>query len=129
MFINLAGWIMQLNFFLYVKRNWREDQINLSQFVDYYQKLNYDCRLVLFPEGTDLSEENRRRSDKYAQANNIQVFKIFYLSICAHHVYWGCRQIGTYIRIVVLQRSWSRSGMICSRSESETPSPYQGGRN
>lgn len=77
MFINLAGWIMQLNFFLYVKRNWREDQINLSQFVDYYQKLNYDCRLVLFPEGTDLSEENRRRSDKYAQANNIQVFKIF----------------------------------------------------
>ena len=65
---------MQLNFFLYVKRNWREDQVNLSQFVDYYQKLDYDYRLVLFPEGTDLSEENLRRSEKFAHANNMQVF-------------------------------------------------------
>lgn len=64
---------MQLNFFLYVKRNWREDQISLSQFVEYYQKLNYDYRLVLFPEGTDLSSDNRRRSAKFAAANNYQV--------------------------------------------------------
>ncbi|KAJ8723269.1 hypothetical protein PYW08_003181 [Mythimna loreyi] len=69
------GWIMQLNFFLYVKRNWREDQVSLSQFVDYYQKLNYDCRLVLFPEGTDLSEENLRRSEKFAHANNMQHYE------------------------------------------------------
>lgn len=73
---NLAGWIMQLNFFLYVKRNWREDQVNLSQFVDYYQKLDYDYRLVLFPEGTDLSEQNLRRSEKFAHSNNMQVFTI-----------------------------------------------------
>nr|XP_049703646.1 lysocardiolipin acyltransferase 1 [Helicoverpa armigera] len=69
------GWIMQLNFFLYVKRNWREDQVNLSQFVDYYQKLNYDCRLVLFPEGTDLSDDNRRRSEKFAAAHNMQNYQ------------------------------------------------------
>lgn len=69
----IAGWIMQLNFFLYVKRNWREDQVNLSQFADYYSKLNYDYRLVLFPEGTDLSDENRRRSANFATANNLQV--------------------------------------------------------
>ncbi|PZC84113.1 hypothetical protein B5X24_HaOG205835 [Helicoverpa armigera] len=72
------GWIMQLNFFLYVKRNWREDQVNLSQFVDYYQKLNYDCRLVLFPEGTDLSDDNRRRSEKFAAAHNMQVCYYFH---------------------------------------------------
>ncbi|XP_026734001.1 lysocardiolipin acyltransferase 1-like [Trichoplusia ni] len=69
------GWIMQLNFFLYVKRNWREDQVNLSQFADYYSKLNYDYRLVLFPEGTDLSDENRRRSANFASANNLQNYK------------------------------------------------------
>ncbi|XP_026748835.2 lysocardiolipin acyltransferase 1-like [Galleria mellonella] len=69
------GWIMQLNFFLYVKRDWREDQINLSQFVDYYKKLHCVCRLVLFPEGTDLSDANKRRSDKYAEANNLPHYK------------------------------------------------------
>ncbi|KAM3964916.1 lysocardiolipin acyltransferase 1 [Aphomia sociella] len=68
------GWIMQLNFFLYVKRNWREDQQNMYQFVEYYKKLHYECRLILFPEGTDLSEDNKRRSDKFADANNLPHF-------------------------------------------------------
>ncbi|CAB3226708.1 unnamed protein product [Arctia plantaginis] len=67
------GWIMQLNFFLYVKRNWQEDQVNLAQFAEYYQKLNYDYRLLLFPEGTDLSCDNRRRSEKFAVTNKLQV--------------------------------------------------------
>ncbi|XP_063826798.1 lysocardiolipin acyltransferase 1-like [Ostrinia nubilalis] len=65
------GWIMQLNFFLYVKRNWQEDQLNLTQFVDYYKRLKYDYRIILFPEGTDLSDENKRRSEKYATVNNL----------------------------------------------------------
>ncbi|KAI5631177.1 acyltransferase domain-containing protein [Phthorimaea operculella] len=65
------GWIMQLNFFLYVKRAWREDQLSLTQFADYYERLKYPCRLVLFPEGTDLSEDNRMKSHKFADANKL----------------------------------------------------------
>ncbi|KAJ2951120.1 hypothetical protein O0L34_g5508 [Tuta absoluta] len=65
------GWIMQLNFFLYVKRAWREDQLSLTQFADYYARLKYPCRLVLFPEGTDLSEDNRTKSHKFADANKL----------------------------------------------------------
>ncbi|XP_059057259.1 lysocardiolipin acyltransferase 1-like isoform X2 [Achroia grisella] len=68
------GWIMQLNFFLYVKRDWRKDQLNLCQFIDYYKKLHSECRLVLFPEGTDLSEDNKRRSNKFAEANNLPYY-------------------------------------------------------
>lgn len=64
---------MQLNFFLYVKRNWQEDQLSLTQFVDYYKRLNCDYRIILFPEGTDLSDENKLRSEKYAIANNLPV--------------------------------------------------------
>lgn len=64
---------MQLNFFLYVKRNWQEDQVNMSQYVEYYKKLRYKQRVVLFPEGTDLSENNKRRSDKYALAKQLPV--------------------------------------------------------
>lgn len=64
---------MQLNFFLYVKRNWQEDQLSLAQFVDYYKRLDYHYRVVLFPEGTDLSEENKKRSEKFAIANNLSV--------------------------------------------------------
>ncbi|CAG5027901.1 unnamed protein product [Parnassius apollo] len=69
------GWIMQLNFFLYVKRNWQEDQQNLSQFVDYYRNLHYKNRIVLFPEGTDLSDDNKRRSHKFAEANKLQRYE------------------------------------------------------
>lgn len=64
---------MQLNYFLYVKRAWREDQVGLYQFVDYYSRIRHPCRIVLFPEGTDLSDDNRRKSDKFAAANNLPV--------------------------------------------------------
>lgn len=69
----IAGWIMQLNYFLFVKRNWREDETSVAQYVDYYRKLGYKCRLLLFPEGTDLSENNKLRSDKFAAAHNMPV--------------------------------------------------------
>lgn len=69
------GWIMQLNYFLYIKRNWQEDQMSICQFVEYYKKLNYDYRLVLFPEGTDLSDSNRRRSEKFAIVNKLQNYE------------------------------------------------------
>ncbi|XP_041980217.1 lysocardiolipin acyltransferase 1-like [Aricia agestis] len=69
------GWIMQLNYFLYVKRNWQEDQLSLSQFVDYYSKLRYNVRVVLFPEGTDLSEENKRRSEKFAASKQLPTYE------------------------------------------------------
>ncbi|XP_039755098.1 lysocardiolipin acyltransferase 1-like isoform X1 [Pararge aegeria] len=65
------GWIMQLNYFLYVKRNWQEDQVNMSQFVDYYKRLRYQQRVVLFPEGTDLSDDNKRKSQKYALSKKL----------------------------------------------------------
>ncbi|CAH2047308.1 unnamed protein product, partial [Iphiclides podalirius] len=74
-FVPGMGWIMQLNYFLYVKRNWQEDKINLTQFVDYYRKLRYKNRIVLFPEGTDLSDDNRRRSDKFADVNKLQRYE------------------------------------------------------
>ncbi|XP_050674835.1 lysocardiolipin acyltransferase 1-like [Leptidea sinapis] len=68
------GWIMQLNYFLYLKRNWEEDQLNMFQYIDYYKKLGYSQRVVLFPEGTDLSEENKRRSEKFAISKQLPVY-------------------------------------------------------
>ncbi|XP_026319151.1 lysocardiolipin acyltransferase 1-like [Hyposmocoma kahamanoa] len=69
------GWIMQLNYCLYVKRAWQEDQLGLFQFVDYYSRMRYPCRIVLFPEGTDLSEDNRRKSHKFAAVNNLPKYE------------------------------------------------------
>ncbi|GBP82660.1 Lysocardiolipin acyltransferase 1 [Eumeta japonica] len=68
-------WIMQLNYFLYVKRDWRRDQRGLSEFLDYYRRLRHACRIVLFPEGTDLSDDNRRRSDRYAALRNLPCYE------------------------------------------------------
>ncbi|XP_046978110.1 lysocardiolipin acyltransferase 1-like [Vanessa cardui] len=69
------GWIMQLNYFLYVKRNWQQDEVSMTQFVDYYKRLRYHQQVVLFPEGTDLSEDNRRRSEKFALSRQLPNFE------------------------------------------------------
>lgn len=64
---------MQMNYFLYIKRDWREDHQSVNQFVSYYNEMQSPVRLVLFPEGTDLSEHNRSKSNHFAISNNLPV--------------------------------------------------------
>lgn len=58
---------MQMNGFLYITRRWEEDQSRLSQALDYLVELRRRSQLLIFPEGTDLTINSKKRSDKFAK--------------------------------------------------------------
>lgn len=70
------GWIMQLCCYLFVKRNWRSDELLINGFINYYSRLKpYALNLLLFPEGTDFTPRTKDLSDVYAKQNHLQLLK------------------------------------------------------
>ena len=67
---------MAMTRFVFLKRSWAEDCKTLDQMLEYFsgQKEESPKQLILFPEGTNLSESARKRSDAFAVRNNRQVY-------------------------------------------------------
>ena len=65
---------MQMNGFLYITRHWEEDQGRLSRSLDYLIALRRRTQLLIFPEGTDLSEYGKERSDQYALEHKLPIY-------------------------------------------------------
>lgn len=68
---SITGWIMQMNGFLYITRRWEEDRGRLSRTLDYLIALDSRTQLLIFPEGTDLTESSKEKSDKYALQHHL----------------------------------------------------------
>lgn len=69
--IPVIGWGMQFCQFIFLKRNWEKDKGNLSRHM---RKLNIPSDpmwLLLFPEGTNLAPNTRKRSKKWADKNRM----------------------------------------------------------
>lgn len=67
---------MQIAFYVFIKRNWEEDKQRLDDYIDYVQNMDYKHLLILFPEGTDLTEKTKMSSDKFAIKNGFPVSKL-----------------------------------------------------
>ncbi|ELU17930.1 hypothetical protein CAPTEDRAFT_172905 [Capitella teleta] len=70
-----AGWAMQVGGFLFINRKWEEDKLILDKMLDYYADLNHKTQILLFPEGTDLTERTLSYSDRFAAKNGLQPYK------------------------------------------------------
>ncbi|XP_072404805.1 lysocardiolipin acyltransferase 1-like [Chiloscyllium punctatum] len=57
------GWAMQMSAFIFVRRNWGEDQQHLSLILDYLCDIKHPLQLLMFPEGTDLTESHLQLFD------------------------------------------------------------------
>lgn len=68
---SVTGWIMQMNGFLYITRHWKEDRGRLSRTLDYLIAVDSRTQLLIFPEGTDLTESSREKSDRYALQHHL----------------------------------------------------------
>ncbi|XP_018565137.1 lysocardiolipin acyltransferase 1-like [Anoplophora glabripennis] len=68
------GWVMQLACFVYIKRCWLLDKEILQRYVDYVADISYKHSLLVFPEGTDFTEDTKKNSDDFAARNNIQKY-------------------------------------------------------
>lgn len=62
---------MQMSGFLYITRHWEVDRIRLAESLDYLVELGRRTQILIFPEGTDLSQSNIVKSNKFADAHNL----------------------------------------------------------
>lgn len=62
---------MQLSAYLFITRHWEKDQVRLSRCLDYFLSLKSRVQLFIFPEGTDLTPNSKKRSDEYAAKNGL----------------------------------------------------------
>ena len=67
----LLGWAIQILLFIFLSRDWISDKAYLDRILNYFVDCKYPIQLLLFPEGTDLSDYNKDKSLKYAEENNL----------------------------------------------------------
>ncbi|KAG8231958.1 hypothetical protein J437_LFUL008878, partial [Ladona fulva] len=58
--------------FLYIHRSWERDKHSLGKILDYFRDLRHPCQILIFPEGTDFSPANKKRSDEYAAERHLE---------------------------------------------------------
>jgi len=64
---------MQFFEFVFLQRNWKEDQKRLGEALSLFAKRSDPLWLLLFPEGTIPSSETVAKSSAYAQAFGLEV--------------------------------------------------------
>ena len=73
--IPVIGWGMQFSQFIFLKRNWEKDKVNLATHLAKLNKLAEPMWLMLFPEGTNLAPSTRKASKKWAKRNELEDMK------------------------------------------------------
>ena len=71
--IPIMGWGMQFFEFIFLKRNWSEDQLVLGDALDKMAREHRPMWLMLFPEGTLISDQTMEINLKYAAKAGITV--------------------------------------------------------
>ncbi|XP_061824142.1 lysocardiolipin acyltransferase 1 isoform X2 [Nerophis lumbriciformis] len=66
---------MQVACFVFIHRRWEKDKEHMENMLDYFCDIREPLQLLLFPEGTDLTENTRARSDKFASENNLPKYE------------------------------------------------------
>ncbi|XP_076841771.1 lysocardiolipin acyltransferase 1 [Brachyhypopomus gauderio] len=65
------GWAMQVAAFIFIQRKWEQDQSHMAEMLEYFCDIREPLQLLLFPEGTDLTDNTRARSHKFAEENGL----------------------------------------------------------
>ncbi|XP_063160486.1 lysocardiolipin acyltransferase 1 isoform X3 [Candoia aspera] len=69
------GWAMQVAAFIFIQRKWEEDKHHFENMLDYFCDIHEPLQLLIFPEGTDLTDETKARSDTFAEKNGLQKYE------------------------------------------------------
>lgn len=70
-----VGWAMQILLYLFLSRNWAADEGYLRHLLCYLVDCKYPLQLVIFPEGTDLSDSNKKKSHDFAAKNKLRKYE------------------------------------------------------
>ncbi|KAI8784401.1 lysocardiolipin acyltransferase 1-like [Biomphalaria glabrata] len=66
-----AGWAMQCAGFLFLNRKWEEDKDHISRGLHYFSQVKSKPQFLLFPEGTDMCPNAIKRSNMYAEKEQL----------------------------------------------------------
>ncbi|XP_071996079.1 lysocardiolipin acyltransferase 1 [Engystomops pustulosus] len=69
------GWAMQVAAFIFIRRKWEEDKSHFEAMLDYFCDIKEPLQLLIFPEGTDLTENTRARSHEFAEQNALEKYE------------------------------------------------------
>lgn len=62
---------MQAAQFLFISRKWSSDEKHIADTIAYFDAIELPVQLLIFPEGTDLSESNKAKSQQFAEQNGL----------------------------------------------------------
>nr|XP_020648776.1 lysocardiolipin acyltransferase 1 isoform X2 [Pogona vitticeps] len=69
------GWAMQVSAFIFIQRKWEEDRHHFENMLDYFCDIHEPLQLLIFPEGTDLTDHTKARSNAFAEKNGLQKYE------------------------------------------------------
>ena len=58
---------MAMGDYLFLSRDWARDQSSMGASLRAWARRKYPLELLLFPEGTDLSDSNKAKGHKFAR--------------------------------------------------------------
>lgn len=73
--VPIIGWSAQMYNFIFLARNWEEDQQRFKKALSKLSNPKDPMWLIIFPEGTNLSASTRERSKKWAEKNGLEDMK------------------------------------------------------
>ena len=73
--IPIFGWIMQLLMYTFLTRNRDKDVPHIGRSVRTMRSCDENANILIFPEGTDMSDTNIARNDEFAAKNNLAKLK------------------------------------------------------
>ncbi|KAL1596190.1 hypothetical protein SLS59_007888 [Nothophoma quercina] len=73
--IPIIGWSAQFYNFIFLARNWEEDQRRFKKALARLNSVTQPMWLIIFPEGTNLSSTTREKSKAWAEKNKLQDMK------------------------------------------------------
>nr|KAF6328891.1 lysocardiolipin acyltransferase 1 [Pipistrellus kuhlii] len=69
------GWAMQAAAYIFIHRKWKDDKSHFEDILDYFCDIREPLQLLIFPEGTDLTENSKARSNEFAEKNGLQKYE------------------------------------------------------
>ena len=74
-FVYFQGWCMQNVMFFFLQRRWDMDHIYLDRMLNYFIDISYPLQLFIFPEGTNMCNDGKRKSDAFAVKNGLPKYE------------------------------------------------------
>ncbi|XP_020839407.1 lysocardiolipin acyltransferase 1 isoform X1 [Phascolarctos cinereus] len=71
----VAGWAMQAAAYIFIHRRWKDDKSHFENMLNYFCDIQEPLQLLIFPEGTDLTENSKAKSNEFAEKNGLEKYE------------------------------------------------------